>query len=121
MYEVTQSFEQVFDVVDYHNLDEQYNTQTANAFCRLNRSWYIMDFRQTPPEVQALITQEVTEAAKVHQANKTPKAKAKRKAKGKGEVTKLQLRQFAKQFHEAKNAEFKSWQEENHVYEIVDM
>ena len=80
-----------------------------------------MDFRQIPPEVQALITQEVTEAAKVHQANKTPKAKAKRKAKGKGEVTKLQLRQFAKQFRQAKMDEFKSWQEENHVYEIVDM
>ena len=64
--------------------------QTANAFCRLNRSWYIdaypdeikddMDFRQIPPEVRALITQEATEAAKVHQANKTPKAKARRNA-----------------------------------------
>ena len=61
------------------------------------------------------------EAAKAHPANKKPKAKAKRKAKGKGEVTKLQLRQYAKQFHQAKMDEFKSWQEENHVYEIIDM
>ena len=81
-----------------------------------------MDFRQIPPEVQALITQEVTEAAKAHPANKKPKAKAKRKFKrGKGEVTKLQLRQNAKQFYQAKMDEFKSWQEENHVYEMIDM
>ena len=51
-----------------------------------------MDFRQIPPEVQALITQEVTEAAKAHPANKKPKAKAKRKPKkGKGEVTKITI------------------------------
>ena len=100
MYEVTQSFEQVFDGENYYNLDDQCNTQNANAVCRLNRSWYIdahpdeikedLDARNIPLEVQSLIVEEVTEAAKVHQANKTPKAKAKRKAKGKGEVTKLQ-------------------------------
>ena len=74
-----------------------------------------------PPEVQALNTQEVAEAAKVHQANKTPKAKAKRKAKGNGEVTKLQLRQFAKQLHHAKMDEFKSYQEETMSVRITDM
>ena len=110
---MTPSSSQVFDGENYYNLDDQHNTQSANAFCKLNRSWYIdadpdeikddMGFRQIPPEVQALITQEVTEAAKAHPANKKPKAKAKRKFKrGKGEVTKLQLRLYAKQFYQAK-------------------
>ena len=115
---MTPSFSQVYDGENYYNLDDQHNTQSANAFCKLNRSWYVdadpaeikddMDFRQIPPEVQALITQEVTEAAKAHPANKKPKAKAKRKAKGKGDVNKLQLRQYARQFHQATMDEFKS-------------
>ena len=33
----------------------------------------------------------------------------------------LQLRQYAKQFYQAKMDEFKSWQEENHVYEMIGM
>ena len=83
VYEVTPSFSHVFDGENYYNLDDQHNTQNANAFCKLNRSWYIdadpdeikddLDFRQIPPEVQALITQEVTEAAKVHHGQQNAK------------------------------------------------
>ena len=111
--EVTNSFEQVFDGNNYHNIDEEVNTQNANNFCRLNRSWYIdahpdeikedLDFRQVPEEVQALITQEIAEAAKTPPANKKPKMKAKRKAKGKGEVTKLNFAPFCKAISRSKN------------------
>ena len=78
-----------------------------------------------PDEVQALLIEEAN-SARLHNANPNracnfkadyrqsdhwknfqqvsvkAKAAAKRKAKGKGEVTALQLKQYAKQFHEAK-------------------
>ena len=63
---------------------------------------------------------ESEEAETTETALAVGKAKPKRKVKARKEATKTELRQYSKQFLEAKHAEYKSWVE-NEVFELVDL
>ena len=91
-------------------------TPTVAEALYVDNSWYN---RASWEEVLADANSQNTE--EIMALHSALKAKPKRKPKARAEATAQEKRMYAKQFVEAKLAEYKSWSEENDVYELVDL
>jgi len=124
---MTDSFSYVTDIDDHVvdiNLLE--NLPTVCQTLYLDNSWHahasqqeiLIDIEDLPQvEQQALLSALRT----VPQPSARAKAAPKRKPGARREATAQEKRLYAKQFVEAKRAEYKSWAEENDIFELVDM
>ena len=116
----TASFSFVRDADDYiTDLSVLSSLPSVNTALYLDETWYYSasaeqvweDIKDKPQHVQKRVL------------NTTARAKAtpKRKPAARREASAQEKRQYAKQFHQAKLDEYKSWSKENDIFELVDL
>ena len=134
MASMTASFSQVRDM-DGHviTVDDLETTPLVSQALYLDNSWHQHahlsevqdDIQHLSPEEQQSLRHALRSTQSPSERACMPKAKAvtapRRRMAARREATAEEKRSYAKQFVEAKLAEYKSWSEENDIYDMVDM